>query len=95
MLRMYALESPSGQSQSVVAPALRRWDVAVFETVRDLQNGTLPRNGNRFLTLENGALSLGKISPKVPRSYLARVAKIRRDIIAGRIRNIPTSLTAR
>ncbi len=79
----------------ILTSAVKRWDVAVFETVRDLQNGTLPSNGNRFLTLEHGALALGKISPEVPRSYLARVARIRRDIIAGKIRNIPTSITAR
>jgi basic membrane protein A and related proteins len=75
----------------ILTSAVKRFDVAVFETIRALQNKTLPLNGDTFLTLEHGALALGKVSPRVPRSYVARVEKIRRDIIAGRIRNIPTT----
>lgn len=73
----------------ILTSAVKRWDAAIFETVRALKDGTLPWSGTRFLTLENGALALGKVSPRVPRAYVVRVEKIRRDIIAGRIKNIP------
>jgi len=79
----------------ILTSAVKRWDLAVFETIRALGHGTLPTHGDRFLTLDHGVLALGKVSPRVPRAYLARVEKIRRDIIAGRIRNIPEAPAAR
>jgi hypothetical protein len=35
---------------------------------------------------------VGKISPKVPKSEVAKVMQIRADIIAGKIKNIPTTI---
>ena len=79
----------------ILTSAVKRWDIAVFETIRALQNHTLPSSGDRFLTLDRGVLALGKVSPRVPRSILVRVEKIRRAILAGRIRNIPSALPVR
>ena len=78
----------------ILTSAIKRWDNAVYETIRSFEKGALPAHGDRLLTLEHGALALGKISVRVPRSYISRVDKIRRDIIAGKIKNIPSSPAA-
>ena len=87
-------EDQSALGPHILTSAIKRWDNVVYETIRSFQNRTLPSHGDRLLTLERGALALGKISPRVPHSYVARVEKIRRDIIAGRIRNIPDGLVS-
>jgi basic membrane protein A len=74
---------------SILTSALKRWDKAVFQTVRRLQAGTLPRRGDVVFTFRGGDMGLGKISPSVPRSVLARVERIHRAIATGAIRSIP------
>lgn len=79
----------------ILTSAIKRWDRVVFETIRSLGAGTLPSHGDRLLTLDHGELALGKVSPRVPRSYLSRLQSIRSQVIDGRIRDIPGSLRVR
>ena len=51
--------------------------------------GSSMRSPNR-----NGGVGLGKISPKVPRSYLRRVERIRKEIVAGQI-TVPSTFGSR
>jgi basic membrane lipoprotein Med (substrate-binding protein (PBP1-ABC) superfamily) len=44
------------------------------------------RGGNAVYGLREGGVGLGRISPRVPRSEVAAVNRIRAQIIAGRIR---------
>jgi basic membrane protein A and related proteins len=74
---------------SVLTSALKRWDNAVFQTVRRLQAGTLPRSGDVTFTLRGGDLALGRVSPAVPRSILARVERVKRALAARQVRGIP------
>ena len=73
----------------ILTSAVKRWDNVVYETIRQLENGTLPAHGDLFLTLDR-ALELGRISRCVPPAVLARVKEVRSDILANRIRKIPT-----
>ena len=76
----------------ILTSAVKREDVAVFETIRSFRNGTLTRGGNSYFTLANGGLGLGRISPKVPAAIVAEVERVRQRIVAGTIRNIPTTV---
>ena len=48
------------------------------------------KGGNMVFGLKQNGVGLGKISPKVPKSEVAAVDKVRAEIISGKIKNIPT-----
>ena len=66
-------------------------DVAVYSAIGALARGALKTGGNTVWNLRNGGVGLGKISPKVPRSFVARVERIKAQIVEGTIR-VPTRL---
>jgi basic membrane protein A len=78
----------------ILTSVVKRLDVAVYDIVGSLVRGTLTTGGNSVFDLRNGGVGLGKISPKVPRSFLAQVARIRREIVAGKI-NVPSAVGKR
>jgi basic membrane protein A len=69
----------------VLTSALKRLDVGVFATVSALQRGTFRTGGDAVFDLRSGGVGLGKISRKVPRSFVREVERIRAQIIAGKI----------
>jgi basic membrane protein A and related proteins len=75
----------------VLTSVLKRFDVQVHDTVQALVQGRLRTGGNAVWDLRNGAVGLGRISPRVPGSILRQVARVREQIAAGTI-TIPTSL---
>ena len=70
---------------------MKRLDFAVFTMIEELQTGTFTTGGTTVLSLRDGGVGLGKISPRVPRSILADVERIRRRIVAGEI-EVPATL---
>ena len=79
----------------ILTSVVKRLDVAAYDTVRQLVRGTFRTGGDTLFTLRNGGVGLGKISPRVPPSLLAKVDEIRRKIIAGEIGSIPTTVAQR
>jgi basic membrane protein A and related proteins len=76
----------------VLTSAVKRVDEAVFLTVQDVKDGKFSGGRNSIFGLKQNGVGLGKISPKVPRSVVGRVEKIRADIAAGKIAGIPTTV---
>lgn len=76
----------------ILTSAVKNVDAAVFETVRSAQRGNLALGRTTVLGVRQGAVGLGRISPRVPRQLVSRVERVRRLIAAGRIRKIPTKL---
>jgi basic membrane protein A and related proteins len=76
----------------VLTSALKRFDVAVFETIRAAQRRALAGGRNTVFDLENGGVGLGRISPKVPAAVVAQVRRVQRQIAAGSI-TIPTEVS--
>jgi basic membrane protein A len=75
----------------ILTSVLKRLDVAVYDTVKSFQAGHFHPGTDAIFDLANGGVGLGKISPKVPRSFLREIARVRQEIIAGRI-SVPSSL---
>jgi basic membrane protein A and related proteins len=69
----------------VLTSALSKPEVSIYLAIRDLKNRTFKARSDVVLTLRNGGVGLGKISPKVPSSFLRRLDTIRRRIRTGRI----------
>ena len=74
----------------ILTSAVKRVDLWVIRVVRAAKNGKFKGGTNMTFTLKNGGLGLGKISPKVPKAYIAKVNALKRQIIAGKIK-IPRS----
>ena len=68
----------------VLTSATKRIDRAVFLAVKDVLGGTF-RGGDAVYGLAQQGVGLGKISPKVPKSEVAAVNRIKAQLISGAI----------
>ena len=75
----------------ILTSAVKRVDTAVFDAIKLVVDGKF-KGGNIVFGLKDNGVGLGKISPKVPKTEVAKVMKVRADIIAGKIKNIPTEV---
>jgi basic membrane protein A len=92
---VWAIGVDSDQSfldpKHVLTSATKRVDVAVYKAIQSVLNGTF-HGGNVVYGLKDNGVGLGKINPAVPQSEVAQVNKIKAEIIAGKIKNIPTTV---
>ena len=77
--------------QHILTSATKRVDVAVFTTIESVDKGTY-KAGNATYGLADNGVGLGKINAHVPQSEIAKVDKIRQQIVSGKIKNIPTTV---
>ena len=84
----------SFRGSHILTSVVYRGAIESYETVRALVRGRLKTGGDQVWDLRNGGVGLGRISPRVPRPLVARVERIRRQIVAGRIR-VPSTLRGR
>jgi basic membrane protein A and related proteins len=75
----------------ILTSATKRVDVAVFSAIKDVADGKF-KGGDAVYGLAKNGVGLGKISPKVSKADVDAVNKIRADIVAGRIKDIPTQV---
>jgi basic membrane protein A len=69
----------------ILTSAVKRLDVAVFETIEELARGTLETGRTSRFSLRNRGVGLGTISAAVPRSFKAEIEDVRAEIVAGKI----------
>jgi basic membrane protein A len=75
----------------ILTSAVKRVDTAVFDAIKLVVDGKF-KGGNIVFGLKDNGVGIGKISPKVPQSEVAKVNQIRANIISGKIKNIPTEV---
>jgi basic membrane protein A len=75
----------------ILTSAIKRVDTAVFDAIKLVADGKF-KGGNITFGLKDNGVGIGKISAKVPKSEVAKVMQVRADIIAGKIKNIPTEV---
>ena len=69
----------------ILTSATKKVDHAVFLAIKSVADGTF-KGGDAVYGLAQGGVGLGKISPKVPKSEVAAVERIKQQIIAGKIK---------
>jgi basic membrane protein A len=69
----------------ILTSAVKRIDVAVFDTIEELVRGTLETGRTSRFSLGDGGVGLGAISAAVPRSFEAEIEDVRAAIVAGKI----------
>jgi basic membrane protein A and related proteins len=75
----------------ILTSAIKRVDTAVFLAIKSVVDGNF-KGGNMIFGLKQNGVGIGKISPKVPQSEVAKINQVRADIISGKIKNIPTEV---
>jgi basic membrane protein A and related proteins len=75
----------------ILTSAVKRVDTAVYDAIKLVVDGKF-KGGNIVFGLKDNGVDIGRISPKVPQSEVAKVEQIRKDIISGKIKNIPTQV---
>src|SRR5262249_34598574 len=75
----------SSLGRHILTSAVKRLDVAVFETIEKLARGTLKTGHTARFSLRNSGVGLGAISPDVPGSLVAEIERVRAEIVAGTI----------
>jgi basic membrane protein A len=78
----------------ILTSAVKRMDVAMFDTIEELARGTLETDRTSHFSLGNSGVALGTISPAVPRSLRAEIEDVKAEIVAGNIA-IASSVTSR
>jgi basic membrane protein A len=68
----------------VLTSATKHVDVAVYKAIAAAKNGSF-KGGNVTYGLADNGVGLGKINARVPKSEVARVERIRGQIVAGKI----------
>jgi basic membrane protein A and related proteins len=79
-------------AKDVLTSAVKRVDVGVYTAVAQEQKGKFAGGSDLVFNLKDGGISVGKISPKVPASYIALMNSYKKQIIAGTLK-VPTALS--
>jgi basic membrane protein A len=69
----------------ILTSALKKVDVSVYTAAKDVKDGTFKGGQSLVFDVKNGGVGIGKISPKVPQSLVAKVHAVEKKIAAGTI----------
>ena len=76
----------------VATSALKKVDVAVFQTIQEVDAGSFNGGEDTVFDVASGAVGLGEIAPTVPREAVAEVKRVQDEIAAGTIAGIPATV---
>jgi basic membrane protein A and related proteins len=76
----------------VLTSALKRVDVAVYQAISDAKSGHFKGGHDAVYGITDDGVGIGTFSPKAPAGIAAKVEHVRREIISGAIKNIPTAV---
>ncbi|MDQ2983029.1 MAG: BMP family ABC transporter substrate-binding protein [Actinomycetota bacterium] len=70
----------------ILTSGTKKVDVAVFDFIRDVKNKKFKGAHDYVFTLKNGGQGIGKISKKVPKLFVTKMNKKKKQIISGKIK---------
>ncbi len=76
----------------VLTSALKKVDVAVFQTIQAVQDGSFQGGENTVFDVASGGVGLGEVASDVPADLVSQVNKVQDAIAAGTIKNIPDTV---
>jgi basic membrane protein A and related proteins len=76
----------------ILTSALKKVDVAVFQTIQAAQDGSFSGGENNVFDIASGGVGLGKIASDVPADLVADVNRVQDQIAAGKIKDIPETV---
>ena len=76
----------------VLTSALKKVDVAVFQTIQDVQGGGFNGGEDTVFDVASGGVGIGEIAPDVPAEAVAEVKRVQDEIASGSIADIPETV---
>ncbi|MGH3071041.1 MAG: BMP family lipoprotein, partial [Gaiellaceae bacterium] len=76
----------------VMTSALKKVDVAVFQTIQQVQDGGFNGGEDTIFDVASGAVGIGEIAPDVPADAVAETKRIQDEIASGEIADIPETV---
>jgi len=70
----------------ILTSGVKRVDTAVYTAMKQNKAGTLKTGGDVVFDLKNGGQDVGKISPKVPKAFIAQMNAVKKLIISGKVK---------
>jgi basic membrane protein A and related proteins len=70
----------------ILTSALKKTDVGVYDTIQGAANGHFKGGQDLLFNLKNNGVGVGKISPKVPKSWLTLMNSYKTQIIKGKLK---------
>jgi basic membrane protein A len=78
--------------EHVITSALKKVDVAVFQTIQAVQDGSFGGGEDTVFDVASGGVGLGEIAASVPSAVVAKVKQVQERLAAGSIPNIPETV---
>ena len=75
----------------ILTSALKKTDVGVYQTILGAAHGKFKGGKNLLFNLKNNGVGVGKITPKVPKSWITLMNSYKAKIIAGTLK-VPSGL---
>jgi basic membrane protein A and related proteins len=69
----------------ILTSAIKKVDVAVFDTVKEITSGTFKGGTTDFFTAQNGGAGIGAISSKVPAADVTKLQAVQKKVESGAI----------
>jgi len=69
----------------ILTSAVKKVDVAVFDTIKQITSGTFKGGTTDFFTAQNGGAGIGAISSKVPAADVTKLEAIQKKVESGAI----------
>jgi basic membrane protein A len=78
-------------AKRVLTSGVKRVDVGVYQAVKQVQDGKFKGGSDLLFNLKNDGMSVGKINPAVPQSFIDEMNDYKQKIIRGRLK-VPSAL---
>ena len=78
--------------EHILTSALKKVDVAVFQTIQEVQDGSFSGGENTIFDVASGAVGLGEISSEIPTDLVSQVNQVQDDIAEGTVTGIPETV---
>jgi basic membrane protein A len=75
----------SFRGSHILTSVIKHADLAVYETIKDVRDGTFRGGGDSLFSIANGGVGFGEVSPGAPPTLLARLTSISAAIVVGKV----------
>jgi basic membrane protein A len=76
----------SALAKRVLTSALKHVDTGIFDAIKQAKAGQFKGGTDRLFSLQNSGVGVGKISPKVPASFVTKMNQLKAKIISGSVK---------
>jgi basic membrane protein A and related proteins len=75
-----------GVAKNILTSAVKKTGTGVYDVIRQVVKGKFKGGSNILLNLKNNGVGVGRISPKVPKSWITLMNKYKTKILEGKLK---------